>query len=196
MHIPVESFIVTLSKILDWHNLEHGHGARTAMLSVAIGKRLNGGQRLTKESLLLLDYAARIHDLGRAGVDNQIMAKTGSLTASQKAAMQEHSQIGYDWLLQSGLPPEITLTVLYHHEHWDGSGYPKRLKGLDIPLFPRIVCIADTYDGIVSERPYHRSRVSEQALDEMNKNISWFDPKLFGIFLAVLREERGLTAVV
>lgn len=184
----LENFIDTLSKILDWHNLEHGHGARTAALSIAIGERLNGGQRLSKESLVLLDYAARIHDLGRAGVDNSIIAKPGTLTAAQTAAMQEHCQIGYDWLLQSGLPAEITLTILHHHEHWDGSGYPKGLKGLDIPLFARIVCIADTYDGIISDRPYHRERVSEVALDMMNENMNWFDPKLFAMFLSVLRE--------
>jgi HD-GYP domain-containing protein (c-di-GMP phosphodiesterase class II) len=190
--LPLENFITTLSKILDWHNLENGHGARTASLAVAIGKRLNGGERLSRDALVLLDYAARIHDLGRAGVDNSVIAKAGSLTASQTAAMQEHSQIGYDWLLESGLPPEVTYTVLYHHEHWDGSGYPKGLKGLDIPLFPRIVCIADSYDGIVSERPYHKARATEMALDEMNETIQWFDPKLFAVFLSVLKEERAV----
>jgi len=188
----LENFIDTLARILDWHNLENGHGARTAQLSVAIGARLNGGERLSKNDLMLLDYAARIHDLGRAGVDNLIMSKVGSLTVSQTAAMREHCQIGYEWLKESGMPPEITYTVLYHHEHWDGSGYPRGLKGLDIPLFPRIVCIADSYDGIVSERPYHRARGTEMALDEMNKTIQWFDPKLFAIFLAVLKEERAL----
>jgi len=183
----LENFIGTLARVLDWHNLESGHGARTAALSVEIGSRLNGGERLSKNDLLLLSYAARIHDLGRAGIDNIIMSKNGSLTAAQTAAMREHCKIGYDWLAESGLPPEITYTVLYHHEHWDGSGYPKGLKGLDIPLFARIVCIADSYDGIVSERPYHRERVTEVALDIMNKNITWFDPKLFAVFLSVLR---------
>jgi HD-GYP domain-containing protein (c-di-GMP phosphodiesterase class II) len=192
----LENFIGTLARILDWHNLENGHGTRTATLSVAIGSKINGGERLSRNDLLLLGYAARIHDLGRAGVDNTIMAKSGNLTASQTAAMHEHCRIGYDWLKDSGLPPEITYTVLCHHEHWDGSGYPQGLKGLDIPLFSRIVCIADTYDGIVSERPYHKSRVSETALDLMNQNIQWFDPKLFAVFLRVLKEDRGLLEVV
>lgn len=181
--LTLESFIGTLARVLDWHNLESGHGARTANLAVAIGTKLG----LSRDDLLLLDYAARIHDLGRAGVDNAIMAKAGNLTAAQTAAMRAHCQIGYDWLTGSGLPPEISLTVLHHHEHWDGSGYPKGLQGLDIPLFSRIVCIADSYDGILSERPYHRARVSEMALDIMNQHIHWFDPKLFAIFLSVLR---------
>jgi len=146
---------------------------------------------LNPERLRLLDYAARIHDVGRAGIDNHLITKAGRFTQSQTAAMREHCQIGYDLLSESGLPHEITSTVLYHHEHWDGSGYPKGLKGLDIPLFPRIVCIADSWDGIVSERPYHKARMNDIALDEMNKNILWFDPKLFAIFLIVLREEGG-----
>ena len=190
LSIEVEKFIRTLETIQDYHRIDGNHGQRTADIAIEIGKRLNHGQHLDKDQLKLLEYAARIHDIGRVGIDNHLMAKPGELTQSQFAAMREHSQIGYDFLLHSGLPYEITGTVLYHHEHWDGSGYPEGLQGLDIPLFSRIICIADCYDGITSERPYHKSTVIEVALDEMNKVISWFDPELFAIFLSVLREAR------
>lgn len=190
LSIDIESFICTLEAIQNWHKIDDGHGHRVAAISIKIGRLLNGGEYLEKNKLKLLEYAARIHDIGRAGIDNHIMAKRGELTQSQYAAMKEHCQLGYDILKKSGLPYEITGTVLYHHEHWDGSGYPKGLKGLDIPLFSRIVLIADMYDGIISERPYHGGRRKEIALEEMNKHVMWFDPKLYALFLLVLRDER------
>lgn len=190
LSIKLEDFISTLEYMQDYHNIDPDHGTRTADIALEIGKRLNHGQRLSKDQLQLLEYAARIHDLGRIGVDNHLMSKPGKFTQSQRAAMQEHCQIGYDFLQKANLPYEITGTILFHHEHWDGSGYPQGLKGLDIPLFARIVLIADTYDGIVSERPYHKSTVTQTALDRMNETITWFDPKLFAVFLSVLREVR------
>lgn len=191
MDIPLANFIATLERILDWHNIDGDHGNRTARIAVAIGKRLNGGTRLNEKQINLLDYAARIHDLGRVGIDDNIIAKTGRLTASQRAAMEAHSQIGFDLLSDSSLPAEITLTVLYHHEHWDGTGYPKGLKGLDIPLFARIVCIADMWDAMTSKRPYHPIMNHAAALVEMNRCIMWFDPRLFAIFLSLLKENNG-----
>lgn len=189
MNIAIENVVATLEKISNIHEFDNEHGTRTASIAVAIGKRLNGGDRLNAEKLQLLEHAARVHDLGRVGVDNHVIAKNGRLTKSQTASMREHCQIGYD-LVKDVLPYEISGTILYHHEHWDGTGYPEGLKGLDIPLFARIICIADSYDGIISERPYHRQRVMETALDEMNKHINWFDPRLFGIFLGVLRDNK------
>lgn len=191
MQIPVASFIATLERILDWHNVDEHHGSRTASIAVAIGRQLNGGQRLNEEKLFMLDYAARIHDLGRVGIDDHIVSKAGKLTAAQRAAMEAHPQIGFDLLQDSELPYEITSTVLYHHEHWDGTGYPSKLKGLDIPLFPRIVCIADTWDALTSTRPYRKVMSHSEALAEMNKFIMWFDPKLFAAFLSILKNNNG-----
>lgn len=190
MNIPLEKIVAMLERLSDLHNVDGLHSARTAEIAVAIGKRLNGGERLDAERLQLLEYAARVHDIGRVGVDNSIISKTGRLTKSQAASMHEHSQIGYD-IVKDVLPAEISLTVLHHHENWDGTGYPRGLKGLDIPLFARIVKIADTYDGIVSERPYHRAAMTSSAVNEMEKNITHYDPKLFAAFLHVLREIRA-----
>jgi HD-GYP domain-containing protein (c-di-GMP phosphodiesterase class II) len=189
MNIPLEHVIRMLEEIADLHNIDFFHGSRVSDIAVAIGKRLNGGDRLDEEKIKLLEYAARVHDVGRVGVDNSIIAKAGKLTQSQRASMQEHSQIGYD-LVKDALPVEISLTVLHTHENWDGTGYPKGLKGLDIPLFARIVHIADDYDGIVSERPYHRAHLASAALNEMEKNLTHYDPRLFAAFLHVLREIR------
>lgn len=170
------------------HKFDTEHGDRVANLSVEIGKQLNDGTRLSEERLKLLEYGARIHDVGRAGIENHVITKKGKLTQSQMAAMREHTVIGYE-LIKDILPAEITYTVLYHHENWDGSGYPHRLKQLDIPLFARIVRITDFWDGVLSERPYHRARTVAEALDEMNKVFYIFDPRLYAIFLDTIREE-------
>lgn len=188
--IPLENFIQTLELISDWHEIDQGHGGRVAIMALEIATRIDDGERIDAQGLCYLAYAARIHDLGRVGVDDIVMSKSGTLTRSQKAAMQEHSRYGFDVLRKSGLPDEIKTAVLRHHEHWDGSGYPDGLQGLDIPLFARIICVADAWDGISAKRPYHPERNPALALYEMNRVTRWFDPQLYTIFLDILREKR------
>lgn len=191
MDIPLEQVIIILQRIATAPNMDDSeHSDRVSHIALAIGKQLNGGQRLNAEKLLLLDYAARVHDLGQVDVDDYIKSKRGGLRKSQAASMRTHPTTGYDFVKEI-LPYEIGSTILYHHEHWDGSGYPEGLKELDIPLFARIVCIADVWDGIISKRAYHPGRTVGAALEEMNKSIMWFDPKLFAIFLYLLKENNG-----
>src|SRR5689334_99184 len=153
MYINVENFIATIEIISNSHEVDEEHPKRVAVLSVEIGKKI----KLSEERLQLLEYAARIHDIGQCGVDDIVKAKTTRLTKSQRAAMNEHCRIGYDYLAKSSLPNDILLTVLYHHEHWDGSGYPDGLREEEIPQLARIVAIADCYDGISSKRVYHEA---------------------------------------
>jgi len=188
--IELEHVITILVRVANCHNVDNVHGERTSAVALAIGKRLNGGMRLDKEKLQLLNYAARIHDLGRVGIDNAIISKRGWLTKSQFAAVKEHSVIGYEFV-KDILPAEITLTILHHHEHWDGTGYPKGLKGMDIPLFARIVSIADSWDALISDRPYRKAKPHGDALADMNKMAEWFDPILYTHFLEVLRDAHG-----
>lgn len=185
MNILLGSVIDILEAVQNIHQTDNEHGTRTSMMAIAIGKRL----KLAAGELQLLDYAARIHDLGWAGVDDYIVAKKGRLTVAQRSGMQAHPKIGYELVKHKGLPIEIENTILRHHEHWDSSGYPDGLIGLDIPLYARIVCIADAWDAIMSERPYHKARTHEQALEEMNRSADWFDPKLYVLFLSILKEQ-------
>jgi HD-GYP domain-containing protein (c-di-GMP phosphodiesterase class II) len=190
--IPIENIVDMLEDVLRiTHNLDEDHGKRVQEISLQIGKRLNGGQRLTLDELQLLGFAARLHDLGRIGIDNRTLTKPSKLTQAERAEMEEHSAIGFMFLEHSGFPARITNSVHWHHEHWDGSGYPDGLKDLDIPLFPRIICIADQWDGVVSKRPYHPARTATQGLEEMNKMVNWFDPKLYAMFLSILHEEQN-----
>lgn len=184
--ISIDNLIDVLADVANWHKIDDNHGLRTAVTALAIGRRLNGEDKLNEEKLKLLDYAARIHDLGRIAIDDDIISKPGKLTTGQRAHMEVHPEIGYRFLYRSNLPKEITETILYHHEHFDGSGYPKGLIGLDIPLFARVVTIADKWDAIRSDRPYRKAMSKKKALAEMNMMKNYFDPNLYKIFLSVV----------
>lgn len=185
--LTVSQVVELLCRVADWHRVDGDHGPRVAQMAVVIGRELNGGERLDQEQLGLLSQAANLHDLGRVGVDDVILAKPGPLTDSQKSAMRAHPQIGYDFVYDM-LPAGISLTILHHHERWDGTGYPRGLRGLDIPLFSRIVSIADMWDALTSDRPYRKAYPPERALEIMNTEASRFDPQLYAIFLKVLKE--------
>ena len=185
----LDSLIETLEKIADWRNIDSQHGERTAITAIKIATQLD--EQLDEGQLMLLDYAARLHDLGRIGISDSIMSKPGSLTTSERGAMETHPEIGYNFLYRSNLPPEITLTILHHHEHFDGSGYPRGLKGLDIPLFARIVTIADMWDALTNDRPYRKALAYSAAVNVMSVNSSWFDPRLYVIFMDTLRVRKS-----
>jgi HD-GYP domain-containing protein (c-di-GMP phosphodiesterase class II) len=183
----LNSLIETLVLLGNWHNMDNQHGERTAIMSLKIASRMDS--KLQGEEPMILEYAARLHDLGRVGIDDDIMLKPGPLTDAERGAIETHPVIGYNFLCRSNLPKEITLTILHHHENWDGSGYPKKLKGGDIPLFARIVHIADIWDALTADRPYRKAMVFEAALNTMNVNAGYFDPELYTIFLEVIKEE-------
>lgn len=184
----LDSLIQTLELIAAWHKLDEGHGQRTAIMAIKIALRMDN--KLDTDQLKLLDYAARIHDLGRIAIDDSIMLKNGPLTTSERGAMETHPAIGYNFLCRSHLPNEIKMVVLCHHEHWDGTGYPQQLEGDEIPLFARIVILADMWDALISDRPYRKGMDFEAALNTMTSRATWFDPKLYAIFLGILKDER------
>ena len=183
----LNSLIETLALLGNWHNMDNQHGERTALMALKIAARMD--KKLHGEETMILDYAARLHDLGRVGIDDDIMLKSGPLTTAERGAIETHPAIGYNFLKRSQLPKEITETILYHHENWDGTGYPKHLKGEEIPLFSRIVHIADVWDALTEDRPYRKAMDMTAALHTMNMNVSRFDPKLYSIFLQIIREE-------
>jgi len=183
----LNSLIETLALLGNWHNMDNQHGERTAVMSLKIASRMD--KPLRGEETMILDYAARLHDLGRVGIDDDIMFKAGPLTTAERGAIETHPAIGYNFLKRSNLPKEITETILYHHENFDGTGYPKKLKGLEIPLFARIIHISDTWDALTEDRPYRKAMDFSAALNAMNVNVSHFDPELYAIFLDIIKEE-------
>jgi putative two-component system response regulator len=135
--------------------------------------------------------AAPMHDIGKIGTPDAILLKKGALNAEEWAVMRNHSQIGADIL---GEHPSELLKMAYniamtHHEKWDGSGYPKGLKGEEIPIEGRIVALADVFDALTSERPYKSAWTIEATLELLNRESGkHFDPDLVELFMARLPE--------
>nr|WP_294842109.1 HD domain-containing phosphohydrolase [uncultured Methylotenera sp.] len=175
--------IFCLAKAVEYRDPETGaHIQRMAHYSKHIAHVL--GLSVQEQELLL--EAAPMHDIGKVGIPDAVLLKTGRLTPSEYAIMQQHALIGYELLSTSSSPllkvaAEIALT---HHEKYDGSGYPHGLTGENIPLFGRIVAVADVFDALTSARPYKKAWSIEDACqllrDDSGKH---FDPACVEAFL-------------
>lgn len=180
----VPCVVETLEGLL--HSTGNGHGGRVEQLAVEIGRRLNGGVRLEAIDIENLGYAARLHDFGKLFVPTEILSKRFALDASERGVMQEHCQRGLDATESLNLPAGVRLTMLYHHERFDGHGYPRGISGDDIPLFARIVSICDVWDALNSHRPYRRAFPRRVAVVQMEKMESAFDPRILSVFWKVI----------
>ena len=143
----------------------------------------------------LLYNAAALHDTGKIGIPDSILFKPGKLDNDEWKIMRTHSEIGYNIIgsHQNSLLKAAATVAITHHERWDGFGYPQRLKGNAIPLFGRIVAIADVFDALTSERPYKKAWPVAEAIEEIARcRESHFDPQLVDGFLLKVPE---LTAV-
>ena len=140
------------------------HGAGVAWLAVALGSRLGiAGDRLVR-----LCRAALLHDTGKRYVPREVLDKPGPLLTHERQLVEAHAAVGATMLLQAGLHAEAAI-VRNHHERWDGTGYPDRLRGDAIPLESRIILVADTFDAMTSDRPYRAAIPRAPALAEIER---------------------------
>ncbi len=157
------------------------HIKRVGNICVLIGQKLN----LTPDQLYILEYASAMHDIGKLAISDDILLKPGLLTNKEREEMEKHSVYGAKILVNptSSIMKEAREISLYHHERWDGTGYPHKLKAENIPLNARIVAIADVFDALVSKRCYKKAMDVEQAkniiIGESGKH---FDPKCVEAF--------------
>jgi len=129
---------------------------------------------------------AKLHDIGKITIPEYILHKPGPLNSSEWECMKKHADSGYRLALSTSEFASIAEAILYHHEHWDGNGYPQGLSGHDIPLSSRIIAIADAYDVMVHNRPYKKAMSKKYALDELIRcSGTQFDPDLVDVFLNV-----------
>lgn len=144
-----------------------------------------------KDAVELLLNASPMHDIGKIGIPDNILGKPGKLTAQERAVMEKHTEIGARIIGEHGTPLlDMARTVaLTHHEKWNGTGYPRGMKGDDIPLVGRIVAVADVFDALVSKRPYKEAWPFEKAVavikEESGKH---FDPGIVEVFVKHLDE--------
>jgi putative nucleotidyltransferase with HDIG domain len=159
----------------------YGHSARVAAISVEIADELH----LPEKDREALRRAALLHDIGKIGVEDKVLRKPGPLNAAEAEDMREHPRIGYDML--KGLPfvrPSLP-GILYHHERWDGAGYPNGLSGSSIPYLVRILSVADVFDALRSDRPYRPGLSSDAATAAIRNEAGLqFDPEVVSAFLA------------
>ena len=150
-----------------------GHSNRVSVISGAIA----GAMRLPEEIVEKVKLAGLVHDVGKIGISEAILNKPGRLTDEEFHHVQQHPEIGEQILLPIAGDKEITRMVRSHHERYDGTGYPDRLKQEEIPLGSRIIAVADSFEAMISERPYRKALPKTEALDEIRRGRgTQFDP--------------------
>ena len=165
-------------------NYTHGHSERVAFISRWIAERLSAEEPLEEEQIHRIYLAGLLHDIGKIGIDESVLRKTGKLTDEEFACIRKHPSIGAGILREIKQMRDITPGVLSHHERVDGKGYPDGLVGEQIPLTGRIVGLADSFDAMTSKRTYRDAMSVNKALDEIEKGLgTQFDEKIGRIFL-------------
>ena len=160
-----------------------GHSQLVASYSLLLTKALGVED---KSFLVNIERGALLHDIGKIGIPESILRKAGPLTKKEKEIVEQHPILGYEMIQEFDFLKRAALVVLFHHEKFDGSGYPYGLAGEEIPLEARIFALADTLDAITSDRPYSRGKAFIEAYREIEKcQGGHFDPLLVDAFLSI-----------
>jgi len=158
------------------------HGYRVRWMAAEIGRSLG----MHEDALNRLEIAAVLHDVGKARLDSAVLALPRCLTPGEWEHVQQHPQLGFD-MLTGNVHDEVAAAVVAHHERFDGTGYPHRIIGTDIPLAARILSVADAYDAIISERVYDDARPIWVATAEIKAGAgTQFDPMVVDAFCVVI----------
>jgi HD-GYP domain-containing protein (c-di-GMP phosphodiesterase class II) len=179
--------ICGFNQLLDLKDLNTGvHSTRLAEWAVRVAEGLG-----IEESVLRnVEAAAILHDIGKIGVPDAILNKPSKLTEDERKIVQKHPE--YGWAIQRLIPglEHTSLFTLHHHENFDGTGYPGRLKGCDTPIGSRIVAVIDAFDAMVSNRPYRKGLPIEEAIRRLIADSgTQFDPEVVRCFIAIAEPE-------
>ncbi|MBI5351651.1 MAG: GAF domain-containing protein [Chloroflexi bacterium] len=179
-----------LSSALDLRDREtEGHSRRVVEYTARLAEQVGLG----KQSINEIRRGALIHDIGKIGVPDAVLNKPDSLSKEERKVMERHPRVGH--FILTGIPylAEEIKIVVYHHEKWDGTGYPFGLRGEQIPLGARLFAIADTFDALTSDRPYRKGRPYQIAREVIEKESGkQFDPQGVAAFLAIPADEWDL----
>lgn len=176
LEITYDRTLTALMSALDARDQEiEGHSTRVSRLSCLLGRELglNGSQ------IKSLERGALLHDIGKIGINDSILHNPGTLTEEEWTIMRKHPDIGVGIVKEIPFLQETLPVILYHHERWDGSGYPLGLKGSDIPIQARIFAVADVFDALTSSRSYRRKSSATEAMQYLiDQSGALFDPSI------------------
>lgn len=170
-----------LGNTLDLKNAEgEGHSKRVTAYTIAVARKMG----LPKDEISLIARGAFLHDIGKMAIPDYIVRKAGKLTPEEAKIIQEHCSLGYKIISRIPFLAEAAQIVYSHHERYDGSGYPRGLKGDEIPLGARIFAVADTLDLMTADLPYREAQPFRAAREEIQRGSGrQFDPEIVRIFL-------------
>jgi len=158
------------------------HSERVREYGMSLARELG----LSKEEKVTLEHACKLHDIGKIGIPDSILNKPGKLTPEEWESVRKHPVIGADILNSSGFLKDLVPLVKYHHERYDGTGYPSGLREEDIPKGARIIALADAFEAMTSDRPYRKAFSKEGALEQIKANINkQFDPQIAMAFISL-----------
>jgi HD-GYP domain-containing protein (c-di-GMP phosphodiesterase class II) len=186
--IPMQKVALSLVTALgarDRHT--RAHSDRVVQLTAELGLHIE----LSEYELEMLGLGAQFHDLGKIGIPDKVLRKPAAFEEDEWACMKRHAVIGEQIILaiNGEKSPDIARTVRHHHEHFDGSGYPDGLRGSAIPLYSRIISLADSYDAMIETRAYHQPRLHREVMDILSSESgSKHDPDLLHAFCAAIEK--------
>ncbi|NLM42998.1 MAG: HD domain-containing protein [Clostridiales bacterium] len=167
-----------LLKILKFDDNTYKHSLKVAEYSKHFNNLVDTGIDPN-----MMYYSGLFHDIGKIEVDLALLNKKTSLDIVEFDIIKKHSILGYDIMKRFLMPVEMQHAAFYHHERWDGKGYPTKLKKQEIPLVARIISICDVFDALTTDRPYRKAFSIDEALNMMNDSKGQFDQELLELFL-------------
>lgn len=181
------SLVCAFNQMLDLKDINTGvHSTRLAEWALRVARKME----IPEERLYQVEVAALLHDIGKIGVPDAVLKKAGPLTPEERALINRHPE--YSWSILRLFPglEEASLYALHHHESMDGSGYPAGLKGNDIPLVSRIICVIDAFDAMVSNRCYRQGLPHSEAIARLVRSSeTQFDPGVVQAFIPIAEQE-------
>jgi HD-GYP domain-containing protein (c-di-GMP phosphodiesterase class II) len=181
------SVVCAFNQMLDLKDINTGvHSTRLAEWALRVARKME----IPEERLYQVEVAALLHDVGKIGVPDAILRKPGALTPEERALINRHPE--YSWSILRLFPglEEASLYALHHHESVDGTGYPAGLKGNDIPLVSRIICVIDAFDAMISNRCYRQGLSHTEAIARLHRSSgTQFDPTILRAFVPIAEQE-------
>lgn len=180
-------FINALAETIDAKDsYTNGHSVRVAQYSVQIAERAGK----SKEDQERIHYMGLLHDIGKIGIPDSIITKNSGLSDKEYVVARKHPEIGAEILAKITEMPDIGIGARWHHERYDGTGYPDGLKENEIPEEARIIAVADAYDAMASRRSYHDVLPQKEVYEEIKKGKgTQFDPVFADIMLTLIEED-------